>query len=91
MGFRQDADYAIVWTEACQTRDCEEVWARFQRVEPGIAWPPDGYTGRSLSIGDVIGIGHEMFTPLGLGFRQLTPIERRLVLRAASRMLEGGE
>ena len=91
MGFRQGADYRIVWTELTDSRDVEGIWARFQRVEPGIQMPPDGYTGRSLSIGDVISIGRTMLTPLGLGWRELDPEERKSVLRSASSILSAEE
>lgn len=86
MGYRLDADYAPVWLEPNDERSIDQVWTRFQRIDIGME-PPEGYKGRSLSIGDVVGIGDQMFTPEFVGWYELDEEERRSVLLAAARNL----
>ena len=40
--------------------------------------PPEGYKGRSLSIGDVVSIGEDFYTPEPVGWRSSTMTRRRL-------------
>lgn len=84
MGFSDRANYRLVWTE--DSRDVftersftvDDIWRRFQRIDEDMM-PPEGFTGRSLSIGDVISVGREMFSPNPVGWRKLTNDERMLV------------
>jgi hypothetical protein len=77
------ADYVPVWTEENEGRTIDEIWTRFQRIGDGASWyggmPPEGYTGRSLSIGDVVAIGDDFYTPEVVGWRKLTAKEADLV------------
>ncbi len=81
MGFSDSANYKQVWVEL--HNDSKQVtpdfiWRRFQRVDDDMM-PPAGYEGRSLSIGDVIGIGRDMFSPMPVGWYKLSDDERMLV------------
>lgn len=61
-GFRASADYAVVWEGEVAgelppdaTDVLGELYKGFQRVDPETGpWPPEGYEGRSLSVGDVV-------------------------------------
>lgn len=76
MGFKADADYEAVWSEPNDDASLESLWTRFQRVDAEFGpWPPAGYTGRSLSIGDVVEIDGSYWTPLAVGWRELDPDE----------------
>lgn len=75
-GFNSDADYTCVWAEPNDGASLEDIWTRFQRVDPHHGpWTPDSYTARSVSIGDVIEIDGCFWTPLPIGWRELTPDE----------------
>ena len=79
MGFSDSANYKQVWVELHDgDMTPDQVWRRFQRVDEDMM-PPEGYEGRSLSIGDVFSIGRDMFSPEPVGFRKLTDDERMLV------------
>lgn len=76
-GFRAAADYAVVWEGEVAgelppdvTPVLGALWEGFQRVDPETGpWPPEGYTGRSLSVGDVIVLdGWAPFSVEPLGF-----------------------
>ena len=62
LGYTAGADYTRVWAGEHEgelppdaTDVLEAIWTGFQRVDPETGpWPPEGYTGRSLSVGDVI-------------------------------------
>lgn len=71
-GYRADAEYRLVWEENTEGRNLAEIWERFQRVDEKTGpWPPDGYEGRSLSIGDLISIGEFLYTVEPLGFCEI--------------------
>ncbi len=68
-GYDPNADYGKVWEgeldESLHRRRAdwptadgsdllESIFQDFQRVDPGSHWPPEGYEGRSLSVGDVV-------------------------------------
>lgn len=74
MGFRSTAPYRIAWSEKTDGREIDAVWTRFQRIDIGMM-PPEGYEGRSLSIGDVVSIGFKFYTPEFDGWHVLTPEE----------------
>lgn len=79
MGFNTMANYEVVWTEPNDGASLESLWTRFQRVDPDTGpWPPETYTGRSLSIGDVIEIDGCFWTPEPIGWRELTEDEASL-------------
>jgi hypothetical protein len=84
LGFDREADYCAVWSETCEDKiSLEKIWKRFQRIDEN-NMPPDGYVGRSLSIGDVVAIGaYEFFTPEPVGWRKLTLGERAAVCLSA--------
>jgi hypothetical protein len=84
MGFNASADYRAVWGEDYTDKvTLEKVWKEFQRIDEN-NMPPDGYEGRSLSIGDVVAIGdYEFYTPQMIGWRKLTNGERAAVIAAA--------
>lgn len=84
LGFDIDAEYRAVWDEPCEDNiSLEKIWKRFQRIDEN-NMPPEGYTGRSLSIGDVVAIGvYELFTPEPIGWRKLTNGERAAVVLSA--------
>lgn len=85
-GFNPDASYRVVWQEESEGRTLDDVWERFQRVDPKTGpWPPAGYTSRSLSIGDVIGMGERLFTVEPVGFRQLGEDEQQAVYKTVGR------
>lgn len=80
-GYDQNADYESVWTGEVEhdlevlepteaTPALERIFRDFQRVDPDEGpWPPDGYTGRSLSVGDVVVLdGWAPFAVEVLGF-----------------------
>jgi hypothetical protein len=85
-GFDQTAGYTAVWVEPWdEAPTTDEIWTRFQRVDEVTGpWPPDGYKGRSLSIGDVVAIGPDFFTPESVGWRQLDSAEVEFVKDAAA-------
>jgi hypothetical protein len=88
MGFRLGAAYRPVWMEPNENGDSvDEIWTRFQRIDFPDMMPPEGYRGRSLSIGDVVGTGEEMYTPETFGWRELDQEERREVLMSSARLL----
>lgn len=79
-GYDQSADYEPVWAgevddlEVLETTEAtpalERIFRDFQRVDPDLgSWPPEGYTGRSLSVGDVVVLdGWAPFAVENLGF-----------------------
>jgi hypothetical protein len=75
--------YSVVWEEDLDdgALDLEAIWTRFQRVDPFSGpWPPEGYEGRSLSIGDVIEIDGERWTPVSFGFEKVERVTSDLSL-----------
>jgi len=70
MGFKPSAEYALVWEEENHGSGPDDIWLRFQRID-SFLMPPEGYKGRSLSVGDVIAIGPDYFTPEFVGWRYL--------------------
>lgn len=71
-GFTPEAAYSVVWEEETTEADLEAIWTRFQRVDPYRGpWPPEGFTGRSLSIGDLIEIDGRFWTPVAVGFEEV--------------------
>lgn len=84
MGFNIEADYRAVWGDVCEDGiNLEKIWKKFQRIDEN-NMPPSNYDGRSLSIGDVVGIGdYEFFTPEPVGWRKLTLGERAAVCKSA--------
>lgn len=86
MGFDPTADYKLVWFElTSQDYGLEGIWRRFQRVEEGIQMPPEGYTARSLSIGDVICLNGRFYTPESVGFAELDLDDAQAVLQSIRR------
>lgn len=76
LGFDPAADYECVWTEPFAGETIDQVWDRFQRVDAEYGpWTPAGYTGRSISIGDVVEVAGRFWTPLVVGWRELTDDE----------------
>lgn len=77
-GYSPTADYELVWEGelfeaeggADATGALDVIWSGFQRVDPDTGpWPPEGYVGRSLSVGDVIVLdGWAPFSVENLGF-----------------------
>jgi hypothetical protein len=82
-GYVNGAHYERVWEgRAGSSRDfattnapdvsplLEQIFHDFQRVDPETGpWPPEGYEGRSLSVGDVIVLdGWAPFSVESLGF-----------------------
>lgn len=61
MGHNEDAEYVAVWAGVIDTEGrydetvLDRLWTKFQRVDDA-HMPPVGYTGRSLSVGDVVQI-----------------------------------
>lgn len=84
LGFNRNADYVVVWAEEyLDNINLEKIWKKFQRIDDD-NMPPEDYTGRSLSIGDVVAIGqYEFFTPEPVGWRKLTLTERNFVIGSA--------
>jgi YodL-like len=82
MGFDPSYDYRIVWEEENNGRTPEDIWLRFQRVDID-HMPPDGYKGRSLSVGDVISIGDDFYTPEPVGWKKLSEDEKVKVYNGA--------
>lgn len=83
LGFQPGADYEVVWEgelddaiftgrppDASADDLLGVIWVDFQRVDPETGpWPPEGYTGRSLSVGDVVVLdGWAAFAVEPLGF-----------------------
>lgn len=78
LGYAAGADYERVWEgeldglPALGEADAalNRVWVDFQRVDPDDGpWPPEGYRGRSLSVGDVVVLdGWAAFSVEPLGF-----------------------
>lgn len=65
------------FVEADVTPMLDVIFRDFQRVDPDTGpWPPEGFTGRSLSVGDVVVIdGWAAFSvePLGFAARDFEP------------------
>jgi hypothetical protein len=54
-GFDASLSYRVVWTDDLNGRGLEDIFRDFQRVdEISGPWPPEGYTGRSLSESDIV-------------------------------------
>lgn len=92
LGFQPGADYEVVWegelvfTGWVHPPDGSAddllgvIWVDFQRVDPETGpWPPEGYTGRSLSVGDVVVLdGWAAFAVEPLGFSAVDLSDRPL-------------
>lgn len=85
-GYTAAADYKRVWAADFEgelppdvTEALEAIWTGFQRVDPETGpWPPEGYEGRSLSVGDVIVLdGWAAFAVEGVGFAVVPSFDLR--------------
>jgi hypothetical protein len=96
LGFAPSAVYECVWEgEGAVDRLGEPealldtIWTQFQRVG-GETLPPEGYRGRSLSIGDVIELnGTRWYTPEPGRWKQI-PRRRQAISCRRSRTTDGG-
>jgi hypothetical protein len=84
LGFNGEAVYRLLWEEdgseylaGDPAAAPESVWTRFQRVDPDEGpWPPEGYKGRSVSIGDVVEIDGIAWTPAAVGWDRVEQFTR---------------
>jgi hypothetical protein len=103
LGFQEGAEYELVYEGSVAdspSGDMEGllslIWTGFQRVDPETGpWPPEGFEGRSLSVGDVIVLdGWAPFAvePLGFAavdlFRPPQPSGLRRIGEAGQTMIE---
>lgn len=82
LGYRPGAEMRMVWEEKIgdalsDLEICEMVFTVFQRVDEG-HMPPDGFTGRSLSIGDVVRVRDNFYACAFVGFEQVEPFDGSL-------------
>lgn len=83
-GYHPELEWECVWSSTCSkaliiSRDGRptesilgSVFERFQRVDEN-HWVPDGYEGRSLSMGDLVRLGDEWWHCEFVGWKQVSP------------------